>query len=56
MGTKVKDDLYVSTKAELIETLKADPLIMDGIRRGIEACKSGKVRHWEDIKRDLKIA
>jgi hypothetical protein len=32
-----------------------DKEFIEGIRRGVKACKEGKIRPWADVKRDLGI-
>ncbi len=35
--------------------MKADKEFMEGIRRGVQACREGKVRRWAEIKKELGL-
>lgn len=39
----------------LANYIKSDSDFMDGIRRGLKACKEGRVKPWSQIKRELGI-
>jgi len=39
----------------LANYIKADRHFMDGIHRGVIACKEGRIRPWSEIKRELGI-
>lgn len=39
----------------LANYIKADVNFIDGIRRGVDACKQGRLRAWAEIKGELGI-
>jgi hypothetical protein len=45
----------VSLNDHIAEYVKADHEFIEGIRKGVRACREGKVRHWAEIKRELKL-
>lgn len=45
----------VEDGSQIAEYLKADKGFMDGIRKGVTACKEGRVRPWSEIKRGLNL-
>ena len=61
MGTpelmvKVKNDNYgMSLNDYLANYIRSDSEFMDGIRRGMTACKEGKIKPWSEIKENLNI-
>ena len=42
----------VSLNDHIAEYIKADIDFMDGMRKGVKACKEGRVRLWSEIKRE----
>ena len=40
----------VSLNDHIVEYIKADKDFMEGIRKGVKACKEGRVRRWAEIK------
>lgn len=40
----------VSLNDHIAEYIKADKEFMDGMRKGVKACKEGRVRLWSEIK------
>ena len=37
------------------EAMRSDKKFMDGVRRGLEACKAGKVYPLDQVKRELGL-
>lgn len=36
----------------IVDHIKADREFMDGMRKGVKACKEGRVRLWSEIKKE----
>ncbi len=53
--TEMIEQLKLSSNEEVVAQLKADVKFMDGVRRGIADCRSGRVRRWDDVKAELHI-
>ena len=45
----------VSLNDHIAEYMKADKEFMDGIRKGVRACKEGRMRRWSEIKGELGL-
>ena len=45
----------VSLNDHIAEYIKADKDFIGGIRKGVKACKEGKVRPWVEIKEELGL-
>jgi len=45
----------VSLNDHIAEYIKADEEFIEGIRKGVQACKEGKVRRWIEIKKELEL-
>jgi hypothetical protein len=45
----------VSLNDHIAEYVKADKEFISGIRKGVRACKEGKVRRWVEVKRELGL-
>ncbi|HEX75767.1 MAG TPA: hypothetical protein G4O12_04200 [Dehalococcoidia bacterium] len=50
-----KEQLKISSSNELVESLKSDAKFMEGIKRGVADYKAGRMRDWEDVKKELGI-
>ena len=45
----------VSLNDHIAEYIKADKDFIEGIRKGVQACKEGKIRDWAEIKKELGL-
>ena len=48
-------DVEPSPKDKLAEEMRNDKEFMAGVERGLQAVREGKVRAWDDIKKELDI-
>lgn len=55
MPTVAERKGHVSLNDHIAEYIKADREFMEGIRKGVQACREGKVRRWADIKKELGL-
>lgn len=55
MGVKVEHETRTDKSTNLIEMLKTNPDIIASIKRGLADCEAGRVRPWEDIKKEHGI-
>ena len=39
----------------LADFIRSDSEFMDGIKRGVKACKEGRTRSWAEVKRELGL-
>jgi len=45
----------VSLNDHIAEYVKADEEFIGGIRKGVRACKEGRIRRWTEIKREMGL-
>jgi len=45
----------VSLNDHIAEYIKADKEFMGGMRKGVRACKEGRVRPWSEIKEEAGL-
>jgi superfamily I DNA and RNA helicase len=45
----------VSLNDHIAEYIKSDQEFLEGIRKGVRACKEDRVKRWADIKKELGL-
>ena len=55
MPVTIDKKANVSLNDHIAEYMRADKEFIDGVRKGVRACRKGKVRRWAEIKRDLGL-
>jgi hypothetical protein len=45
----------VTLNNHIADYLKADREFIHGIKKGVEACKAGDYKSWEEVKKELRI-
>ncbi len=51
----VKERGGVTLNNHIADYLKADREFINGIKKGVVACKSGDYKLWDEVKRELQI-
>ena len=51
----MSEELTPEEQRKIVEHMKADKEFMDGVKRGMEDVKAGRVRPWSEIKAELGI-
>ena len=46
---------HVSLNDHIAGYVKADSEFIEGIRKGVQACKEGKIRRWAEIKKEMGL-